>query len=47
MDLVAILKFDWFRINMSGDLNWDAIFTGASVNVSEIFSKSVRRLLGG
>ena len=45
MDPVAALKFDWFKINMSGNLNWDVIFINVSVNVNKIFSKSVKCLL--
>ena len=31
---------------MSGDLDWDAIFANASVNVNENSLEGVRRLLG-
>ena len=45
MDPVAVSEFDWFRINISDNLNWDTILINAFVNVNENFSKSVRRLL--
>ena len=45
-NLAAVSEFNWFRIDMSGDFNWDAILTSASVSVSKNFSKGVRRLLG-
>ena len=46
VDPMAASEFNWFKINMSGDFNWDVIFINASVNVSKNFSKGVRRLLG-
>ena len=46
VDLIAISEFNWFGINISGNLNWDVIFAGVFVNVSENFLKGVRRLLG-
>ena len=47
VDFMVVSEFDWFRIDVSGDFNWDAIFAGASVNVGENFSEGVRRLLSG
>ena len=46
VNFIAVSEFDWFRIDISGNFNWDVIFTSASVNVSENFLKGVRRLLG-
>ena len=46
MDPIAISEFDWFRIDISGNLNWDVIFVNAFVSVNENFLKSVKRLLG-
>ena len=46
VDFITVLKFDWFGINMSGNLNWDIIFVNVSVNINKKFLKSVRRLLG-
>ena len=43
---MAVSEFDWFRMDMSGNLNWDVIFVNASVNVNENFLKGVIRLLG-
>ena len=45
IDPMAASEFDWFGINMSGNLDWDIILTNAFVNVNKNFSKSVRRLL--
>ena len=47
VDFVAVSEFDWFGINVSGNLDWDVIFISASVNVGENFLKGVRRLLDG
>ena len=46
MDSITTLKFDWSKIDVSGNLNWDAIFINVSVNVSKKFLEGVRRLLG-
>ena len=42
---MAASEFDWFRMDMSGDFNWDAIFINVSVNVNKKILKGVRRLL--
>ena len=45
MDPMAASEFDQFRMDMSGNLNWDVIFISVSVSVNENFLKGVRRLL--
>ena len=47
VDPVAVLEFDWFRIDVSGDFNWDVIFISAFISVNKNFLKGVRRLLSG
>ena len=47
VDPIAALKFNWFKINVSGNLDWDVIFVNVFVSVNENFSKGVRRLLDG
>ena len=46
VDPMAASEFDWSEMDMSGNLDWDVIFTGASVNVNKNSLKGVRRLLG-
>ena len=46
VDPIAVSEFNWFKINMSGNLNWDVIFVNISVSVNENSLESVRRLLG-
>ena len=47
MDPVTVSEFDWFRMDISGDFDWDVIFVNVFISVNENFLKSVRRLLGG
>ena len=46
VDFTAVSEFDWFKMDVSGDFDWDVIFAGASVSVGENFLKGVRRLSG-
>ena len=46
VDPEVVPDLDWSGMDVSGDLDWDAILAGASVGVGENFLEGVRRLLG-
>ena len=46
VDPEVVPDLDWSGMDMSGNLDWDAILAGTSVGVSENSSEGVRRLLG-
>ena len=47
VDPEVVPDFDWSGMDMSGDLDWDAILAGASVGVGENSSEGVGRSSGG
>ena len=46
VDPEVVSDFDWSGMDVSGDLDWDAILAGASVGVGENSSEGVRYLSG-
>ena len=47
VDPEVVSEFDWSGMDVSGDLDWDAILAGASVGVGENSSEGVGRSSGG
>ena len=47
VDPEVVPDVDWSGMDMSGDLDWDAILAGASVGVGENSSEGVGRSSGG
>ena len=47
VDPKVISDLNWFRMDISGDFNWDTIFINVFIGVNKNFLKGVKRLLSG